>query len=138
MQLPIEGQEYFSITKMTPFEQLAVARKLAPAIALVETLTAPVNANKDNSILSVIMLSYLSDADSEFIVHKCLTLVRRKQSEDGKIPPAPIVNSSGGLQFDDLSLKGILELTVAILKENVGDFFRTALDGLPQADQPSN
>ena len=54
--IELNGQQ-FEIGKLTVFEQLAVARKLGPAIPIVEGLVADRNAGKDITLLVVLMLS---------------------------------------------------------------------------------
>ena len=102
----------FEIGKLSVFEQLAVARKLGPAIPIIEGLVADRNAGKDVTLLVVLMLSRLSDDESDEIVKKCLSVVSIKQ--------------------DTGWVKLMLQLTASVIVENLGSFFNSALASLQQ------
>jgi hypothetical protein len=72
-------------------------------------------------------MSHVSDSDTEYVIKKCMSVVLRKGT-DGR--PSKVQAPNGDLMFDDISLETMLELTVAIIEENLGDFFRTALDDM--------
>jgi hypothetical protein len=101
-----------------------LARKLAPAIPLVDVQLKAENKDKPKSILVVMMLSQIADGDSEYIVKKALSLVLRKQS-DGSF--AKLQAANGSMMFDDVTMDEILELVSWVVEDNLGDFFRTAL-----------
>ncbi len=126
MNILLDGNEYATSGKLNVFEQLNLARKLGSALAVIEGMTDSENASKDKTLLSVLMLSNISDADSDFVVKKCLSVVTRKQNAGY----AKIQTSEGHMMFNDISLAVMLELTVSVIEENLGDFFRTALGGL--------
>ena len=123
------NQNYQIHGKLNAFDQLLIARKLAPAMALVEGVVHENNADKDLSILTVMALSYLSDPDSDIVVNKCLSLIVRIQ--DG-VPPTKLI-VQGTLQFSDLTMKDLLDITAEVIKANLGDFLNTALPSLRQA-----
>lgn len=123
------GHQYVLTGKLDAFAQLHIARKLGPAVPIVQGLVATANAAKDKSLLTVLMLAQIGDMDTEHVIHKCLSVVGRRQ-EGGKV--ARVQNSDGGLMFDDISMQTLLDLTVAVIEENLGDFFRTALASLEQ------
>ncbi len=131
MELTIGNHVYETSGNLNTFEQLHVARKLGPAVPMVQGLLDPANADKDKELLFVLMLSQIDDASTEYIVQKCLSVVKRKQPTG---PSAPIQTKEGTLMFDDIGLAGLIELTVAVIEENLGDFFRTALAQLPLPD----
>ena len=126
MNITLNDQEYSTTGKLNVHEQLNLARKLGSAIAVVEGMTDPANEGKDKAILSVLMLANVSDSDSDFIVKKCLSVVTRRQATSW----AKVQTADGHMMFDDMTLSTMLELTVAVIEENLGDFFRTALGGL--------
>lgn len=128
MELTIGNHSYETSGFLDTFTQLHVARKLGPAVPMVQGLLDPANANKDKDLLFVLMLSQIDDSSTEYIIGKCLNVVKRKQ-ESG--PSAKIQAPDGSLMFDDIGLAGMLEITVAVIEENLGDFFRTALAKLP-------
>lgn len=127
------GHVYVLNTKMDAFTQLHLARKLGPAIPIVQGLTDPANASKEKSLLTILMLSQIADIDTEYVIKKCLAVVSRQQ-EGGKL--ARIQSQDGSLMFDDITMTTMLELTVAVIEENLGDFFRTALASLDQVTAP--
>lgn len=129
MNLKVGEHDYTLSGKLDVFAQLHVARKLAPALAVVDGLTHPKNTGKDKVLLVVLMFSQLDDEDSEFVIRKCLSVVMRKQ-ETGFVK---IQTSTGQLMFQDISLDELLLLTSTVLEESLGDFFRTALARLGQA-----
>jgi hypothetical protein len=129
-QLTINGRSYVTTGKLDAFTALHLARKLGPSLPIVEGLVLPENASKDKSILTVLMLSHISDTDSEFVIRKSLNVVGRI-GEDGR--PQKIQTPDGTLMFDDIQLAEILELTVAVIEENLGDFFRTALANMDKS-----
>lgn len=114
---------------MDAFTQLHVARKLSSALPVIDGLVKPANAGKDKRILSVLMLSQIDDRDADFIIKKCLSVVNLRQ-DNGQA--AKVTGQDGTLMFDFVTMSEILELTVAVLEENLGDFFRTALASLEQ------
>ena len=124
--IELNGQQV-EIGKLTVFEQLAVARKLGAAIPIVEGLVADRNAGKDITLLVVLMLSRLSDSESDEVVKKCLNVVSIRQ--DGgwaKLMP------NGVLMFSEINLSTLLQLTATVIVENLGSFFNSALTSLQQ------
>jgi len=123
--------EGYAVTgTLDAFTQLHVARKLAPAIPLLEGVLADRNAGKDSTVLAVLALAQLSDADTEYVMRKCLSVVVR-QTPDAK--PAKLLAADGTLMFQDTPMAVLLALTVTVIDEALGDFFRTALAPLNPA-----
>ena len=130
MNLTINGIAYSTTAKLDAFTQLHVARKLGAALPVVDGLVRQENAGKDKTLLSLLMLSNISDADADFVVKKCLGVVVRNSGNQ----PAKIQTPYGELMFDDISLAAVLDLAVAVIEENLGDFFRTSLGRLAQEE----
>ena len=128
MNLKIGNFEYETSGKLSTFEQLHLVRKLGPAIPMVQGLTDLQNSDKPKALLVVLMLSRIDDQSVDYIMRQCLSVVRRKQAVG---PSAKVTTPDGTLMFDDIDLSSIMQLTVAVIEENVGDFFRTALATLP-------
>lgn len=133
-ELTIRDKVYL-LGKVDTFTQLHLARKLGPSIPIVEGLMDPRNAEKDKSILTVLMLSHISDVDTDFVIRKCMSVVHRRQAES---KPAKVQAPDGTLMFDDITLSDMLEITVAVIEENLGDFFRTALASMAAQTELSN
>jgi hypothetical protein len=106
------GGKRYSVGKVDTFTQLHLARKLGPSIPIIDGLIDHRNAEKNKDLLTVLMFSHISDTDVEFVIRKCLSVVHRRQ-DDGK----PV----------NIDLSQMMEITVKVINENLGDFFRTAL-----------
>ena len=117
------GHDYVILSALDTFSQLKIARKLAPATPVVEGLVNPENRDKNKELLTVMALANIADEDVDLLIKLCLTnIIRRSPNGDAKIQ-----TPSGQLQFDDITLKTLMELTVKSIELNVGDFFHTAL-----------
>lgn len=127
MDFQIDGNSYSTSGRWDAFTQLNVARKLAPAMPIMDGMVATENQNKDKRILSILIFSRLNDRDSEFVISKCLSLVSRKQ-QDGSM--AKVQTPDGHLMFNDIDVSVILQLSSGVIEENLGDFFRTSLGTL--------
>lgn len=109
--------------KLDVFTQLSLARKLAPALPVVDVQLKEENKGKPKAILVVMMLAQISDEDSAFVVRKCLSVVMRKQDTG----LARVQAANGSIMFDDITMDEILEMVSWVIEENLGDFLRTAL-----------
>jgi hypothetical protein len=119
------GEHEYTIGVLSAMQQLMVVRKLGPALPVIEGITAERNSGKDTQVLSILMLSKLSDEDAQIVVNTCLGVVARKQGMEW----APIMRN-GTLMFMDLVLEDMLRLVEAVIMENLGNFFRDALANL--------
>lgn len=126
MEMLIEGNTY-QVGNMDAFSQLHVARKLGPALPIVEGLVSERNVGKDVTLLVVLILSKLTDEETEYVIGKCMSVVSRKQ-EQGWAK----LYTNGALMFSDTSMHAIIQLTAQCIVTNLGDFFRTALASLEQ------
>jgi hypothetical protein len=117
-------QDTYSLSgKLDVFTQLSLARKLAPALPIVDVQLQKENKGKPKAILVVMMLAQISDEDSAFVVRKCLSIVMRKQDTG----LAKVQADNGSIMFDDIPMEEILEMVSWVIEENLGDFLRTAL-----------
>lgn len=130
MDITLGGKQFVTTGKLSVFDQLHLARKLGPALPILEGLVAPENAGKDKKVLTVLMMSQLPDSDSAFVLHKCLSVVAVRQADGTR---AKLTAGDGSLMFDDVEMSTVLDLTVVVIEENLGDFFRTALSSSAQA-----
>jgi len=129
MELQVEG-ELYQIGKMDAFTQLHVTRKLGSALPLIEGLVREQNKGKDMSLMMVLLMSRLTDDETEYVTEKCLNVVSRKQAQGWAK-----VQSGGQLMFADTTMGAVIQLTAAVITENLGDFFRTALANLEGQNQ---
>jgi hypothetical protein len=132
----------YQVGKLNAFEQLHVARRLAPMLGdLVSIFKQHPNLISDGEsdgesaesrILELALgpLSHtfakMSNEDVDFIVNTCLSACQRKQ-ERGYAK----VFVNGHLMFQDIQLDTLLGLTFAVIEENLGSFFPT---GRPASD----
>jgi hypothetical protein len=135
----IKGHTY-SIGKMDAFEQLHVARRLAPMVS--ELMAAFISApslftgkaeaeNESKMLMDVLEIaggpladafSKMSNVDVDYIVHACLSVCQRKQSHGY----AKVFVRGGGLAFQDIQLDTLLGLTWFVIQENLAGFFTTS------------
>lgn len=124
LEIEVEGQLY-QIAKLDAFTQLHVARKLGGALPLMDGLVSERNQGKDMSLLMVLLMSKLTDEETDYVVKKCLNAVSRKQPQGWAS-----LQSGGTIMFSDVSVSALINLTAQVIVENLGDFFRTALANL--------
>ena len=127
MEFELNGHTY-TIGSMDVFSQLQIARKFAATSTVINTLMDEKNKDKDTTLLVTILLSYLSDEDSEFVVKKCLSVVSRRDGDK-----YAKIMSTGGLMYSDIGLSEMLAITKAVIIGVLGDFFGTALASLEGA-----
>lgn len=79
-------------------------------------------------------ITSMSDEDTDFILDQCLRVVSRREGLNGTVRYQPIVNPSGGVQYQDVEDLGLqLRLCVEVLRANLGNFsLAPLLDLLPQ------
>lgn len=129
MDKTLNGVRYITSGPLDAFTQLHIARKLGPALPILEGMVDHRNDGKDKGLLSVLMLAQIPDSDTEYVLRKCLAVVMRQRDTER---PAKIQAPDGTLMFDDITMQTMLQLAVDVIEENLGDFFRTALDGMAQ------
>ena len=127
-EIELQGHTY-QIGRLAAMDQFHVARRLAPVIAsmglTVAALAAAGKAVKDDtSIMSILgpvadVVARMSDEDTSMIIHKCLSVVKRLQSDNRYAP----IQQGDLLRFNDIEMPTMLRLTVEVVKENLGGFF---------------
>jgi hypothetical protein len=123
MEFEHEGATY-RVGRMNVFDQWNVARRLMPILA---SLPSKAEANGDALTPLFQAIGKATDDDSNYILHKCLAVVSRKDSGGNWVR----VMATGGnaLMFEDINMFIMIRLTVAVIKENMGDFFTQAVSG---------
>ncbi len=122
----ISGQKY-RIGNMGARKQLHVSRRLGPAMLGLLASSQTKNFNITAMLgPAVDALSKMSDEDTDYVIDHCLDVVQREQ-DNGQW--ARIRAGNGGLMFQDIGLLQMLNLTRAVLAENLKDFFPTAAQG---------
>lgn len=129
------GGQAYRVGRLDAMKQFHVARKLAPVITSLGGMSDVVKSLKGGEAAGGIELASLRpvmdalasmpEADCEFILGTCLAAVQRKS--DGGTGWTPIWNvGAKRLQFEDIGLTGMLEITAAVLRSNLGNFFPAA------------
>jgi hypothetical protein len=122
------GGQTYQLHKLDAMSQWHLTRRLAPVLATigisVGSLPKADQALDLDKFMPMIgpvaqMLSMMSDETSEFIIYKCLTAVRRKDTD--KWFPL-LANDGRTLMYADIDMVAMLRLTVAVLKHNLLNF----------------
>lgn len=119
MEFEIAGHEYAS-GKMDTFKQFHVSRRLVPAFGtMAASVTGEVNFSELVQPLMQAIAS-MNDADCDFILDACLSVVKRKQKDSW----APIyAGASQALMFDDIDMSVMLQIAGRVIKDNLAGFF---------------
>jgi len=127
MEVELNGQTY-RIDRLNTFDQWNVARRLMPVLGALSGI-------EDGDTLTKMLmpafksLGGMSDEDSDFVLNKCLSVVKRKQELNGVIAFANVLGAKNTMMFDDIDMFVMLRLAVFVVVENIGDFFtQAALD----------
>lgn len=117
------GEKEYKSGKLSAFQQFHVARKLGPMLAKMAP-SAQVNGEA-TSVLSLMApmldaLSQASEADCDYVLQRCLSVVQRHQGNNAW---APIWNDAAKrFQFEDIDMVTMLEIAVQVLMDNLGNF----------------
>lgn len=134
MNVSIDAHEYVTSGPLSAFTQLALARKLTPAVPILSGMVDKKNGDKDRSLLVLLALAKLDDQEADYVMKTCLSVVSRMDNGQA----APVMAKGGGLMYDDITMAQMMELALAVIEENLGDFFRSALANLGQASKATS
>jgi hypothetical protein len=120
----------YRIGMMDARKQFHVARRLAPLLAsLTEVFNKPDTAVTG---LLAIEISKMKDEDVDYVIDNCLAVCERKQEVGGTVGYAPVrAPNSTRLMFADIDASALMELTAAVVEENLKGFFPTAQPASP-------
>jgi len=109
--IEVNGIEY-RIATLDAMTQFHIARRITPVLA---------SMAGEGDVMEKLLTSIgnLSDADTEYVIGKCLTGCLRKR-EDGQFVK---IYNSGRFMFEDIKLTEIIKLTMSTIEENLSDFF---------------
>ena len=125
LEFDIAGQHYRA-GKLSAFQQLHLSRKLAPIIP--KLLPALEGFNGDSIDVGAIAAAFdplagalaeMPDADCEYICATCMSVVQRQQDSRWA---AIWAASSKAMMFDDIDLPAMLQITVEVVRDNLGSF----------------
>ncbi|VXB25187.1 putative bacteriophage protein [Burkholderia sp. 8Y] len=115
----INGQSY-RIGRLDAKKQFHVARRLAPLLAgLGGALKGKAQGFAELVSPIADALAKMSDEDTDYVLDTCLSVVARQQGDGWQ----NVMVKGGGLVFQDIDLPAMLQLTVAVVQQNLGSFF---------------
>jgi hypothetical protein len=116
LKVIVNNHEY-TLIQLDVFSQFKLVRKLGPFISSInaaqEAGLTPFDALTET-------LSVISDEDAEAIIKIALGSVRRV---DGNMSAAVYNGKGTVMQYSDISLSDVLDLTVQVVMYNLKDFF---------------
>jgi hypothetical protein len=117
--IEVSGNVY-RIGRMDARKQFHVSRRLAPLLAGLGGAIA----GKKEDIASTFQpiaeaLAQMSDEDTDYILDNCLAVVSRQQGNQF----APVMARGGNMMFEDIDLPTMMQLTITVIRENLGGFF---------------
>lgn len=130
----IKGATY-SIGRLTPRQSFHVMRRLIPVqaalFAALEGAKEAASKSQDAWMAALLgpvgdAVARLPEADVDYLFDTCLAVVSRQQAE--RFAPIQV---QGQLMFADIDMSTMLRLTMAVVKENLSDFFGGLLDETP-------
>ena len=114
MDFEVGGQQY-RLTKLDTFKQLHVSRRLVPVMT---------GDGATFEISVALGIARMPDADCDYILHECLSVVKRQQGDKW----APVYEPhSRSLMFTDIDLGVMLKITTEVVKDNLAGFFSEAV-----------
>lgn len=133
-EIVVAGHTY-RVGRLNPLQALHVSRRVAPVIAAMGVSIAALAAGAKLAPEDVAVnlgpvsevVSNMTDEHVEYVLTVCLSVVLRKQGDKW----APVANGAMPM-FQDVGMPEMMRLVVAVLQENLGDFFR-GLGDTPQS-----
>lgn len=132
-QITVAGVNY-RVGAMDARKQFHVARRLAPVFAELAPVLQKllgVEEGNDEATFKIFelaagplanALAEMSDADCDYVIDNCLKVCHIQQG----IAWAPLTAPNGALMFP-MPMSQMMELVIAVIRENMGDFFPTGL-----------
>jgi hypothetical protein len=131
IETTINEHEY-RITKLGLFDQAHVTRKLAPVVpqlaplitaltgdALVEAVEGDFSSMAEAIMPLANALAEMPEADFNFVMVKCLSVVKRRQDSLW----SPVI-AGDSVMYDDLELLEAIELIVRVVVASLGNFIQ--------------
>lgn len=132
------GTDKFRTTKLDPFVQFHLLRKLLPVFVAFANFKDPKKRGDAAALLGPLaeVLAKMAKEDAEEVLVSCLAVVQRQVGNQW----APVKATGSNVMMDSgMSLLVILELARNVLQENLGSFFAVAeqlFPGLFSAEDP--
>lgn len=117
--IEVGGQQY-RIGRLDAKKQFHVARRLAPLLAGLGGALQGESKGFTQLVTPIAeALSKMSDEDTDYVIDTCLAVVQRQSNNQW----ASVMVRNGGLMFQDIDMAQMLQLTVAVVQGNLGNFF---------------
>lgn len=124
MEVIIDGATY-KTERLDTFVQLHIVRRLTPVLPGLIASIAEVDITKLSAGQVLVLaagpvgqaMAYMPQEDADYIVKSCLAVCFKLDSNAA----APLMKN-GRLMYADMSLKAVMQLVVAVIKENLSDF----------------
>lgn len=126
MELTVKGNQY-SVGKLGAMSQFHIARRIAPVLmaaggvmpAIANVLSGKLDANAFLALVPLAhVLAGMGDADSEYVLSECMKACQRRQGDGWQ----RVTASTGAFLFDDIDMTVMVQLAVAVIKSNLGNF----------------
>jgi len=140
-EVTVKGRTYRT-GRLNAWKQFHIARRLAPLLSGLATAIIDGKMSlEDGKDLTPAQLtamvgpvsealSKMAEADADYVIDACLSVAQRKQEGDSW---APVKGRGGAIQFDDMDMGDLVQITVETVAENLGGFFgKSAGDLKPQ------
>ena len=131
----------FRTGKIPALDQIKIVKRIFPLISGLGAAFDQMN-NGAGGVWSALgpmgdAVSKMPDADSDFVIKMCLGVCQKYHEVPGESGGQwRRVISDGVVMFDDLDMGTILQLTFAVLQENLGTFFPIPAGGAQGEQQP--
>lgn len=129
-----QGGIAYRADKLDAFAQLHVSRKIFPIVPKLIPIFVKLQAGGEAALRDDLAglataagpfadaLAAMSNADVDYVVKTCLSVVRRNQN--GAWSPLIV---DGALMYADVGLEQILPVVVRVLRDNLGNFIQGLL-----------
>lgn len=134
IEFQINGKEYRA-QKLNAFEQFHVSRKVAPIIPTLVPVFVKLARDKQ-SILADLSgfadlmqpfaegIASMSNADSEYVIATCLSVVQRRSGDTW----ASVWSKQNNCQmFDDIDLSAMIPMILKVIQDSLGPFIQGLL-----------
>lgn len=135
--IEIKGQTY-QVGRLNALAQFHVSRRLSPLLATLGTSLASLRGGLSLDLseflpllepITEIMASMPEDSVN-YVIFTCLGVVKRQQGEK-----FASVTTGNHVMFEDIDMPVMIQLVVAVLKENLGNFL---MELSAEAPSPTN
>lgn len=144
VEITERGQVY-RIGRLDAFKQLHVSRRLAPVVPTLVPVFLKIarqeSAMQDIPGTAALLqpfadaLASMADADAEYLLSTCLSVVQRKTSETTWAPVWS--DKARACMFDDMDLGVMVKLVLEVVKDSLGPFMRGLLTS-QSVESPDN